>query len=113
MPARGLWQHAWPAEAPGASIVRWRVSAYSSGAWYEGFVFRYRSQPAVGAMGRVDCMQVYYDETEEEEWFSYPEPSLVFNSSQPSTARVSLARVKEAHVRRIQQVASTQLCKGW
>ena len=76
--------------------MRWRVSAYSSGGWYEGFVFRYMRQPAVGAAGAVDCFQVYYDETEEEEWFSYPEPSLVFNASRPETARVSAARVAAA-----------------
>ena len=34
--------------------------------------------------------------TEEEEWFRLPEPSLVFNASQASTARVSAARVQEA-----------------
>ena len=40
LPARGRWQRDWPADAPGAAIVRWRVSAYSSGEWCEGFVFR-------------------------------------------------------------------------
>jgi hypothetical protein len=96
LPARGRWQRDWPAEAPAAAIVRWRVSAFSSGRWYEGFIFRYRRQPAAGAMGFVDCVQVYYDETEEEEWFSMPEPSLVFNASQASTARVSATRRQEA-----------------
>ena len=98
LPPRGRWQHEWPAEgeAPGAAIVRWRVSAFSSGAWYEGFVFRYRRLPVAGAVGVADCFQVCYDETEEEEWFSYPEPSVVFNASLPATARVSAARVTEA-----------------
>ena len=84
------------ADAPGAAIVRWRVSAYSSGGWYEGFVFRYRRVPAVGRIGMMDCVQVYYDETEEEEWFSLPEPSIVFNASPPSSARVTVARVQAA-----------------
>ena len=68
----------------------------AKGGSYEGFVFRYSRQPAVGAAGAVDCFQVYYDETEKEEWFSYPEPSLVFNASQPERARVSAARVEVA-----------------
>ena len=59
-------------------------------------MFRYIRQPAMGAASAVDCFQVYYDDTEEEEWFSYPEPSLVFNASKPETARVSASRLAAA-----------------
>ena len=83
MPARGRWQREWPAVAPGKELVRWRISAYSSGAWYEGFVIRYALRPAMGAAAAAHCFQVYYDETEEDEWFEWPEPSLVFDASQP------------------------------
>ena len=71
-----------------------RVNAYSGEAWYEGFVFRYRRM--MGAEGPRECIQVFYDETEEEEWFELPEPSLVFNASLPGTARVAAARVTAA-----------------
>ena len=66
------------------------MSSFSGGGWYDGFIFRYRR------MGSKDCFQVCYDEDEGEEWFEYPEPSLVFNASQPGTARVSQAKVADA-----------------
>ena len=71
-------------------MVGWRVSAYSGSGWYDGYIFRYRK------MGAKDCFQVCYDDDEGEEWFEYPEPSIVFNASQPGTARVGQAQVQMA-----------------
>ena len=95
-PARGKWQREWPAVAPGAAIVRWRVMAYSCGAWYEGFVFRYCRLAAAGSRPARERFQVFYLEDEDEEWFDWPEGSLVFSDARPESARVSAAKVTEA-----------------
>ena len=72
------------------------VALQCSGAWYEGFVFRYRLVPAMGGQLARQCFQVFYLEDEDEEWFDWPEGSLVFSDARPETARVPAAKLTEA-----------------